>query len=150
MPGPPYESDTAAQNAILISIRSRFVRLILDGTKTFELRRKVPKGAERLEVIVYSSGVDKAIMAKARVTRVVSGTPEAIWNEHSTSLGVTRREFDTYFLGAELAYALKFEDVVATRRPVTLHELRASHGLEPPQSWRYLPAESYKRLASSL
>lgn len=145
------ESQVATTpSAVLISIRSKFVRAILDGTKTFELRRKVPRHAAGLDVIVYSSGGDKAIMARARVSQVATGTPESIWSQYAVHLGVTRQEFDEYFLGTEVAHALKLEDVTASRRPVPLTELRADHGLEPPQSWRYLQADSYARLMASV
>ncbi len=137
-------------SAVLISIRSKFVKSILDGTKTFELRRKVPRDAAGLDVIVYSSGQDKAIMARAKVTHVATGTPEAIWSRYSTMLGISRKEFDAYFHGTEVAHALKLGDVAASRRPVSLAELRADHGLEPPQSWRYLQPDSYDRLVATV
>ncbi|NOJ58980.1 ASCH domain-containing protein [Arthrobacter sp. 260] len=140
----------AGQGGVLISIRTRFVRAILDGSKTFELRRKVPRHAAGLDIIVYSSGGDKAIVARAKVSEVATGTPEAIWNQFEIHLGVTRKEFDDYFLGAEVAHALKLENVTASQRPVPLTELRTDHGLEPPQSWRYLQADSYARLLATV
>lgn len=132
--------------AVFISIRSRFVRSILDGTKTVELRRKAPKHAVGMPVLVYSSGEDKAVTVHAVVSGIASGTPDSIWERFSPQLGVTRDEFNVYFAGTETAYALQLSDVTARRPPVALNELRRDHGLEPPQSWRYLSHESYSRL----
>lgn len=140
----------AAPDALLISIRSKFVRSILEGTKTFELRRRVPSQAAGRDVIVYSSGGDKAIMACAKVSEVITGSPESIWLQCAGDLGVTRQEFDNYFKGTETAHALRFVNVVPSPRPVSLTELRADHGLEPPQSWRYLRAGKYARLLAEV
>lgn len=137
-------------DAVLISIRSRFVRSILAGTKTFELRKTVPRSPVGKLLVIYSSGEDRAITAYARVGALTSGTPEAIWERHGLQLGLSYEEFNTYFEDSTVAYALHLEDVTPSRRPLTLHELRSEHALEPPQSWRYLPREAYQGLLAIL
>lgn len=134
------------KKAVLMSIKTRFVRSILDGSKTHELRRKVPREAAGMRVAIYSSGVDRAITVHAEVSDVVAGTPTAIWNDYAPVLGVTYEEFRDYFEGADVAYALRLAHVTPRRQPVTLKQLRDDYGLEPPQSWRYLPEDSYERL----
>ncbi|WAP53342.1 ASCH domain-containing protein [Arthrobacter sp. ATA002] len=137
-------------DAVLISIRTRFVRSILAGTKTFELRKKIPRSPVGRLLVMYSSGEDRAITAYARVGGVTSGTPEVIWARHGLLLGLTHEEFKTYFDGATTAYALHLEDVTPSRRHLTLHELRSDHALEPPQSWRYLSQKVYQGLLETL
>lgn len=135
---------------VLISIRSRFVRLILSGVKTFELRKRIPRAAVGRSVVVYSSGEDKAITACGTVASVTSGTPESIWKLHSDKLGISHEEFTEYFCDSNVGYALELKDVTPSRRTLTLSELRAEHGLEPPQSWRYLSRQAYSDLLEVL
>ncbi|NUL44308.1 ASCH domain-containing protein [Cellulosimicrobium funkei] len=137
-------------DAVLISIRSRFVRSILAGTKTFELRRKIPQSPVGRLLVVYSSGEDRAITACGRVSGVTSDTPSAVWNKHKNHLGVSREEFEAYFEGSTTAHALHLEDVAAIPRRLTLKELRSEHGLEPPQSWRYLSQKLCRQLLEAL
>lgn len=142
-------SGVKPPKAVLMSIKTRFVRSILDGSKTYELRRKVPRDAAGMRVFIYSSGVDRAITVHAEVSEVAFGTPEEIWTTFSEVLGVTKEEFHDYFDGANVAYALRLDKVTPSQRPISLEQMRSEHHLEPPQSWRYIPAESYARLAIS-
>lgn len=139
-----------AHEVVFISIRTRFVRLILSGAKTYELRKRVPKSAEGRSLLVYSSGEDKAITAYGTISQVISGTPEEIWANYAEHLGVTSEEYLDYFRDSEIGYALKLENISPSRRPLPLSELREQHGLEPPQSWRYLSRDLYSDLLDSL
>lgn len=131
---------------VLMSIRTRYVRSIVAGTKTHELRRKIPRGAAGMRIFIYSSGEDRAITAHAEVADIDSGTPESIWSKYSNVLGVSHEEFNEYFAGADVAYALRLDNVTESRCPVTLVQLREDYGLEPPQSWRYLSTDSLSQL----
>ncbi|MCX8455651.1 hypothetical protein IG195_11185 [Arthrobacter sp. TES] len=133
-------------SGVLMSIRTRHVRSIVAGTKTYELRRKIPRGAEGMRIFIYSSGEEMAVTAQARVAEVDSGTPESIWFRHSRALGISRVEFDEYFAGAKVAYALQLQDVRKHIQPISLLELRMKFGIEPPQSWRYLTEGVCERL----
>lgn len=135
---------------VFMSIRSRFVRLILSGTKTFELRKRIPKSAVGRSLLVYSSGEDKAITAYGTISRVISGSPEDIWSQYAEQLGVTRQEFSDYFGDSTIGHALELENIAPSRRPLPLSELRDQHGLEPPQSWRYLSRDIYADLLDSI
>ena len=135
----------AEPSGVLMSIRSRHVRSIVAGTKTYELRRKIPRVLVGMSIFIYSSGEDRAVTACAEVAGVDSGPPETIWSKYEKVLGVTREEFDDYFEGADLAHALQLDKVQANKSPITLEELRSDFGIEPPQSWRYLSHESLNR-----
>lgn len=143
------EPSKQSADAVLISIQTRFVRSILAGTKTFELRKKIPRSPVGRVLVVYSSGEDQAITAYGKVSGVTSGTPSAIWEKHNRQLGVSREEFEAYFKGSTTAHALHLDEVVPIPRRLTLSELRSDHGLEPPQSWRYLSQKLCRQLIGS-
>lgn len=133
-------------SGLLMSIRSRHVRSIVAGTKTHELRKRIPRDATGMRIFIYSSGEEMAVTAHARVADVDSGPPASIWSRHSAVLGISRAEFDEYFAGADVAYALQLQDVRENARPTSLQELRKAFGIEPPQSWRYLTENVCRRL----
>lgn len=97
-----------------------------------------------------SSGKDKAITARGVVARVVEGPPEEIWAELEGQLGLSRSEFFDYFDGSAVAYAIELKQVLPLQNPVTLTEMREHHGLEPPQSWRYLRSDLHADLLERL
>ncbi|MFC8304939.1 hypothetical protein ACFUCV_14880 [Specibacter sp. NPDC057265] len=138
------------RHPVLISIRTQFVRKIMDGSKTFELRKKIFPTPVGRSVIFYSSGEDKAITARGVVASVVEGTPAAIWIRLSGQLGISRADFTEYFKGSDVAYAIELEHVLALENPISLNEMRQDHGLEPPQSWRYLDRDSHAKLLERL
>lgn len=134
---------------ILMSIKTRHVRSIVAGTKTHELRRRIPRVIVGMRILIYSSGEDRAVTAQADVGAVDSGTPEIIWARYQKVLGVTRSEFEDYFRGSDVAHALRLEHVAVNPRPISLAQLRDEYGLEPPQSWRYLRSDLHGLLETS-
>lgn len=141
------EGPTAdiATRALLISIQPRFANAILDGTKTVELRRTTPTLPPAALALIYSSSPTKALVGWATVEEIVRATPHALWNEHKNLTGVTSAEFTDYFAGRTDAYGLRLSAASRAERELSLTALR-SHGLEPPQSWRYVAADLAKTL----
>lgn len=122
----------------------------MDGSKTFELRRRIFPEPVGRSVVFYSSGEDKAITARGVVASVIEGSPASIWKQLASQLGISRAEFTEYFKGSDVAYAIELEHVLALENPVSLIEMRQDHGLEPPQSWRYLKSDSHAGLLERL
>lgn len=136
----------ADQDALFLSIKPRFVEMLVAGTKTVELRRRRPLAAQPGGlVLVYASAPRMELVGSARIQRVDVGAPEVIWNEHQERVGLSRGEFDTYYHGAETATALVLRDI--RPRPagaMTLGELRRIWtGFSPPQSYRYIDAATW-------
>ena len=73
-----------------------------------------------------------------------SGSPEKVWKEVEELAGVERREFDAYYAGRSIAYALRLSKVWEYDEPVRLEVLRRQLAdFVVPQSWRYVkPDES--------
>ena len=129
--------DDLVTRALLISIRPRFANAILDGSKTIELRRTMPTLPPAALAIIYSSSPTKALVGWATVEEIVQATPHILWQMHQHSTGVTSDEFMKYFAGRSDGYGLQLTAVRRAENEVSLAALR-THGLEPPQSWRYI------------
>ena len=128
----------AANHALLLSIRPRFVDSIFSGTKTVELRRVKPRVQAGDLVVVYASGSVKGMAGAFEVTGVTAAAPSSIWRRHSGASGLTRQEFDAYFSGTDLAYAICIGKVWKLTEPVPLKTLRKRRaGFRPPQSYHY-------------
>lgn len=137
--------DELRSRALLISIQPRFAHAILEGSKTIELRRTFPSLEPGALALIYSSSPTKAVVGWANVETVITAKPSTLWRTHRLQTGVTAAEFRGYFEGSDTAYGLKLRDVTAAPRRLDLDSVRA-HGLEPPQSWRYLSHELAERL----
>lgn len=128
----------ATNHALLLSIRPRFVDMIFSGTKTVELRRVKPRVQAGDLVFVYASGATKGMVGAFEVAGVTAAQPSAIWRKHNGGSGLKKPEFDEYFAGAPIGYAIcirKFWKLAETVPLKTLRKRRA--GFRPPQSYHY-------------
>lgn len=133
---------------LLLSLKPRFAASILDGTKTVELRRTLPRISAGARVVLYSSSPRREIVGHAVVDAVVSAAPAHLWEAVGDRSAVTRAEFDEYFHDSHLGVALHLREVQAVPVPVPLSALRSA-GLEPPQSWRYVDDRQWRALIGS-
>jgi predicted transcriptional regulator len=136
------------QRAMLLSIRPRFAEMLIAGTKTVELRRTRPGIENSALVVLYASSPVCELIATARVAEIHTAEPAEAWNRFQSDVGITRAEYDQYFLGAPHAVAIRLTDVERLSATHHLSELRRRvDAFRPPQSFRYL---SPRQLAALL
>jgi predicted transcriptional regulator len=124
---------------LFLSLRPRFAELLLSGRKTVELRRIRPAVAEGTPVLLYASSPRMTLVGRARVATVEVGTTEEIWRKHGSKTGISKSEYDDYFVGLDDAVAIKLVYIRRLDKPRPLQDLRDSlAGFQPPQSYRYL------------
>jgi len=128
----------AAARAVVISLRPRFARAILESRKSVELRRHRVAAPAGSQLILYASSPTMAVLGTATLARVDTSTAADIWRRYRDHLSLTQREFDAYLDGAAHASALVLEHPHTLPTPLTLAALRASSPFQPPQSYRYL------------
>lgn len=150
----PQQSDDGAagepaeERALFISLKPHYADAILDGRKTVELRRTRPNLPDGALVILYSSTPTRAVVGWAQLIGVSEGTPIEIWDEYGAAAAIEELDYDAYFDGTDQAFALELDDVVAATQPIPLSVIR-SIGIQPPQSWRYVPAEVTVKIQES-
>jgi predicted transcriptional regulator len=126
---------------LFVSIKPRFIEKILAGEKSVELRRVRPSVGPGTRVIFYASSPSREVVATARVKRIDSDSPTAIWERYRSQIGLPRSEYRTYFDGVRKAVGIVLTDVERLPRSVPLADLRERlGGFEPPQSFRYIDA----------
>lgn len=137
----------AEQRALLLSVRPRYARAILAGTKTVDLRRRPVKAQPGTRVIIYASTPTMAVVGTARLLDALVCEPEAAWTHHHQAMGLHRHEFDDYLDGS-MACLLLLDEVSSLDEPIALRELRKGGKFRPPQSYRYLSPSDPERVRS--
>lgn len=131
--------------AVLLSIKPKYADLILDGSKRVEFRRSW--AAQDVSVIVlYSSSPIQKIVGVVEVEEVVVATPTSLWKTCTErGGGLTRGEFRSYFAGKSRGVAVLLGRVFKPAEHVELSNVIGRFA--PPQSFRYLEANEYVKLA---
>lgn len=135
---------------LLLSIHQQYVNLILDGRKTVELRKRIPRASVDEDVAIYCCVPRMAIVATAKIADIQSMDPKSFWKLHGKATGVTMLQFNEYYANSTKAVGLFLKNVVAFEIPISLSELRkAWPGFHPPQQFRYLNASQTAYLRST-
>lgn len=121
---------------VLLSIKPKFANAILEGTKTFELRRTVFRNPTVRKIVIYASSPVSRVVGEFTIGDVLALKPEKLWEATGDGSGVERTFFDEYFRGCEVGFALKVHRPRRYAQPLVLKE---HFGFSrPPQSFRYL------------
>lgn len=123
---------------IILSLKPNYADLVFSGLKTAELRRRISTYIENRDVFVYVSSPVMELRGGFSVGQVWSGSPEEIWSTVSDLAGVTRRTFNAYYAGQNIAFALEIVDAWEYAAPLSLATLRKRFpDFVAPQSYRY-------------
>ena len=121
--------------------------MLLDGTKTVEVRRGAPNVAPGATVLIYASAQVRALVGTGEIADVVVGSRRTVWEEHGAATGLSRAAFDRYLFGARHAVGIRLTRVAPLQIPVPLDKLRMGRPwFTPPQSFRYLTAHQLESL----
>jgi predicted transcriptional regulator len=124
---------------IVISVRQKFVERIVAGKKAAELRRRAPRIQPGCRVWIYTKAPEAVISICVTVDRIVTGSPQDIWQSYRSDLGVSLDEFEDYFGETETGCAIFFKQVEDVSPGVALSEIRSkSKGFHPPQFFKRL------------
>jgi predicted transcriptional regulator len=109
--------------------------MLLDGTKTVELRRRRVHLLSGCILWVYSTRPNAKIVAAAVVGKVYHGTPGMIWIRFRDRAGLSESEYNSYTKNAPLVTAIDIARIFPLVRPVPLSEMRSHNSsFHPPQS----------------
>ena len=135
---------------LLLSLKPHYADLVFEGLKQAELRRRITPFMKNRDVYIYVSSPVQHLRGGFRVGHVWRGSPDEIWNEVSDLASINKRDFDAYYAGRTIAYALKITDVWEYEYPADLTTLRNRFPqFIVPQSWRYIRPEecrSFRRM----
>ena len=123
---------------LLLSLKPHYADLVFAGSKKVELRRRFSQSMQGRCVFVYATSPTRTVRGRFKIGQVWRGTPAEIWSLVRELAGIEKPEFDDYYAGCEIAYALEITDVWECP-PLTLDVLKRRLGtFVAPQSWRYV------------
>lgn len=90
---------------ILLSIKKKYFLRMLNGTKKYEFRKRIPKKRPIARVLLYITDPVQKIGGFFTYHRILRGTPEALWAHCQEEAGISKEAFFTYFKGYSEGYA---------------------------------------------
>jgi predicted transcriptional regulator len=125
-------------HGVLLSVRPRFSRGLLDGSKMVELRRRPIRVEPGALVALYEAAPTKAVTGFVFVKAIHEAQPDLVWRKLGGKALVSRQEYKTYFHGCDRAFAIEVCSALRIPAPISLGALRQQcPGFIPPQSFRY-------------
>ena len=135
----------ASARPLLLSLKPRYANLVFDGLKTAELRRRDLRHMRGRDVFIYVTSPVKKLRGGFRGGEVWTGSPDEVWRVVCKDAGIERDDYDAYYAGREVAYALEITKVWEYAHPVGLSTLKNRfQRFVAPQSWRYVKPEEYR------
>lgn len=119
---------------VLISIKPDFVERIFSGEKKYEFRKRNFSRCVN-NVVVYSCAPVGRVVGEFSIGGVLEGTPNEIWRKCRQFAGITKKEFNVYFSGRSVAYAIEIHSIVRYPKKLLLSE---TYHCSPPQSFIYI------------
>ena len=119
----------------------KYASAIMDGRKTVEFRKgSIPETVKI--VVVYASSPVQEVLGYFQVKQIEMACPSVLWERYGRFGAISRAAFRVYFRGVETGKALAISCAYRIQSPVRLSVL----GVRPPQSFCYLPSQSWLRL----
>ncbi|MFL8710947.1 hypothetical protein Q3304_09275 [Clostridioides sp. GD02377] len=120
---------------LIISIKPKYVKEILNNNKKFEYRKTIFK--EDVEKIyVYSTSPQKKIIGYFKYTKYLKDSPRVIWNKTKEFSGISKDEYDEYFNNRDIAYAIEISEFIKFDRGINPKEY--IDNFIAPQSYKYI------------
>ena len=127
----------------LFSLHPRFAEAILAGEKTVELRRRQVHISKGACIWFYASTPSKALLGRAWVEAVSTGSPREQWCCFSQSVALGEDEYLGQFSECEVVCAIQLCRMERFRCPLPLGDIRSLiPAFYPPQSYCWIPAGS--------
>jgi type I restriction enzyme S subunit len=121
---------------VLLSIKPKYVRAILDGTKKYEFRKQIFRDRSRETIFIYASSPTKRIVGYFRPGEIIEGHPEFLWEQFWDVSGIEEDAFFEYFEGKENGYAIRIDELERFGTPIDPHEI--FERFVAPQSFCYV------------
>lgn len=120
--------------SIILSIKPKYVKKILSGKKKYEFRRVVPK--KKIDnIYIYASYPICKVVAKVTMTRIITAEHCVLWDVTKERCGITREEYDKYFIGCEMNNAFCLNMFYEYDTPKSLSDFGIKRA---PQNFAYV------------
>lgn len=128
---------TNNMKSVLMSIKPPYAQMILEGSKTIELRRRFTQDLEPdTKLLIYSTDPVKKIIGECRIKAVLKLSIADLWAASCRDAMISWETYQAYFTGVTEGYGVVLHKQIAYEKPIPLEEMRSRYNLNPPQSYR--------------
>ncbi len=121
---------------VVLSIKPKYVKSIIEGEKRYEFRREIFKHRDIHRVYIYASSPVKKIVAMFEIGDILEDNPVDLWGDVKDYAGINDHDFFQYFKGKSKAYAIAIQHLQKFDHPI--NPWKTMPGFVPPQSFCYL------------
>lgn len=140
---------------ILLAIKPEYSQKILNGTKVYEYRKKIPNEPVD-KIIIYESAPTSKVVGEAKVVKTIkaiklgnANVGDAILNatasrtssssgEMLDQAGIDIISLENYFFGCDTAYAYVLSDIKKYKTPKSLKDFNIKRA---PQNYCYIKGD---------
>lgn len=119
---------------VILSIKPYYAEKILQGEKTYELRKTIFKVPNIKTVIIYASSPISKIIGEFEIDTILHEDITVLWKKTKEFAAVDKSFFDEYFAHKEKGYAIKIKNF---RRYSKTFNIMEKYGVTAPQSFSY-------------
>lgn len=120
---------------VILSIKPIYASKILEGKKTFELRKTIFKNTEINTVLIYASSPISKIIGEFQIDKIVHLEIDELWKVVKDKAEVDKDFFDEYFYRKNKGYAIGIRNVKKYKKNIDIIE---EFGIKAPQSFAYI------------
>lgn len=121
---------------IILSIKPKYVRLILNGEKKYEFRKSIFSENYVRIAYIYATHPIRKLVGLFEIGRIIRDCPKGLWDRLGLYSGMNEAEFFDYFQDAKIGFAIEITHVEIFDCQCDPKELIP--GFTPPQSFCYL------------
>lgn len=131
---------------LFIAVKPEYANKLISGEKDIELRKTKPHVQAGDYAIIYASAPAKAVCGYGKIKRIILCSPQEMWANYSTRLGIKEQDFLIYYDSSNKSVGIEFE-MIKSINPISLDDLRrVAPNFHPPQTYRYVTNEQIREV----
>ena len=132
---------TRRTTAVLMSVKPSYANLLVNGSKTVELRRRFSDLPHGTKMLVYGSSPTSKIIGEVSIVKVEQLKLDDLWNYACQEAMISWEDFSAYFKGRDSGYAITVNKATKYESPYQLDCLKELGVKGAPQSYQFISSE---------
>lgn len=138
------DKGPSMKNILIISVKPEFAEKIINGQKTIELRKSLPKKVTNESyILIYVTSPIKEIWGICKINKIVKHEPKIFWSLYGSETGVSKTQFFDYYKSNKSAFGIELKEIRNfSKYSIELQKLRkAFPKFKPPQTYSYINSD---------
>ena len=119
---------------IMLAVKPEYAEKILDGSKRYEYRRKIPN-CHVSQIVIYETAPVSKVVGTVDVDEMLGTAPRVLYDMTKEWAGISEDGYNDYFKGSKMAFAYSMNNPIRFKKPAPIER----YGLkQAPQSFAYV------------